>query len=166
MLFFPVRINVLYFNLYNFRYIWFIDFLLKFVLARRWKVNFLEKYKSLRAIPRISNNCQRRFEQLQVFRTRTKPMGPNHKNGEIRPRPQKWAGIGGGFDDLTPLRGSKVKHWASATPIFCIKSLSLKNPKHLSSLRAMTLSPHSGNHLRPSNIWKIPQFGIHSKAFN
>ena len=34
-------------------------------------------------------------DQNQTYMMDT-PMDPNHKNGEIRSRPQKWAGLGGG----------------------------------------------------------------------
>ena len=60
-------------------------------------------FHALRDIPRINgttvkggpDNCKSLSDPNQTYMVDT-PMGPNHKNGKIRPRPQKWAGLGGG----------------------------------------------------------------------
>ena len=41
------------------------------------------------------DNCKSVPDPNQTYMVDTS-MDPNHKNGEIRPRPQKWAGLGGG----------------------------------------------------------------------
>ena len=65
--------------------------------------HFFYSLELLRAIPRINrttvkggpDNCKSVSDPNQTYMVDT-PMDPNHKNGEIRPRPQKWAGLGGG----------------------------------------------------------------------
>jgi len=59
--------------------------------------------RHLRAIPRINrttvkggpDNCKSVSDPNQTYMVDTS-MDPNHKNGEIRLRPQKWAGLDGG----------------------------------------------------------------------
>ena len=41
------------------------------------------------------DNCKSVSDPNQTYMVDT-PMDPNHKNGETRPRPQKWAELGGG----------------------------------------------------------------------
>jgi len=41
------------------------------------------------------DNCKSVSDPNQTYMVDT-PMDPIHKNGETRPRPQKWVGLGGG----------------------------------------------------------------------
>jgi len=62
------------------------------------------------------------------------PMDPNHENGEIRPRSQKWAGLGGGrswaFSRFDTPQGVQIK-------LFCYKRFS-KNLKRMNMVMECT----------------------------